>query len=256
MLSNFSSLNIGLCRIDMVDMNCALSQILAMRKNKIKGYVVTPNIDHLARLAANKSSHNLIETYMNASLSLCDSRILEFMLKQHGSQIPEVVTGSDLTARLFDSGLGEKDSVYILGGSDEILTQIRKRYPHISIAHHNPTMGFIQKPDEVAEIVASIVEADPDYVFLAVGSPQQEILASKLQDGDAFHGITLCIGASILFLAGVEKRAPRWIQRLRLEWLYRMGQNPSRLMMRYLRNALSLPAINRQLARNLRGTTS
>src|SRR5690606_25664999 len=117
--------------------------------------------------------HNLINTYMNASLSLCDSRILEFMLKLHGSRIPEVVAGSDLTARLFDGGLGENDSVYILGGSDEILTRIRKRYPYISIAHHNPTMGFIHKPDEVDEVVASIVEADPDYVFLAVGSPQQ-----------------------------------------------------------------------------------
>lgn len=256
MLSNFPSLNIGLCRIDMVDMNCALAQIAAMRRNKIKGYVVTPNIDHLARLVANKSSHNLINTYMNASLSLCDSRILEFMLKLHGSRIPEVVAGSDLTARLFDGGLGENDNVYILGGSDEILTRIRNRYPYISISHHNPTMGFIQKPDEVDEVVASIVEADPDYVFLAVGSPQQEILASKLQARDAFCGITLCIGASILFLAGAEKRAPHWIRRLRLEWLYRMGQNPSRLMMRYLKNALSLPAINRQLARNLQGTTS
>ncbi|QIL90630.1 WecB/TagA/CpsF family glycosyltransferase [Microbulbifer sp. SH-1] len=255
MTSNFSSLNIGLCRIDMIDMDRALSQIVAMRQKKCKGYVVTPNIDHLARLAGSRRSGSLQRVYVNASLSLCDSRILEFMLKLHGNRIPEVVTGSDLTARLFNDELNEKDSVYILGGSDEILMRIKNRYPRINITHHNPTMGFIRKPGEVDAIVAHIAEADPDYVFLAVGSPQQEILANLLQNTDEYRGVTLCIGASILFLAGAEKRAPNWMRQLRLEWLYRMSQNPSRLTIRYLKNALSLPAINRHLARNLQGTT-
>jgi exopolysaccharide biosynthesis WecB/TagA/CpsF family protein len=69
---------------------------------------------------------------------------------------------------------------------------------------------------------------------LAVGSPQQEVLAQRLQSRGVARGLALCVGASIDFMTGVERRAPLWMQRSGFEWLYRLSQNPTRLAKRYL----------------------
>jgi UDP-N-acetyl-D-mannosaminuronic acid transferase (WecB/TagA/CpsF family) len=69
---------------------------------------------------------------------------------------------------------------------------------------------------------------------LAIGSPQQEIIAQKLKGRGVARGLALCIGASIDFITGVERRAPLWMQQSGLEWLFRLAQNPRRLAKRYL----------------------
>ena len=256
MRTTLESVDIGLCRIDLMDMRSARAKLTYMREKNASGYVVTPNIDHLARLAKGPDTDGLKSLYTGAALSVCDSRILELILSWNSIQIPEVITGSDLTAQLFESDFTEMDAIYILGGSDDLIRKIMRRYPSLNIDHHNPSMGFIKKPEEVDEIVARILKKKPNYVFLAVGSPQQEILAKKICEQGDFKGIALCIGASILFMAGIEKRAPKWMQRWRLEWLYRLSQNPSRLAMRYLKNAIALPKINREVRLSLSRDTN
>ncbi|MCA0893639.1 WecB/TagA/CpsF family glycosyltransferase [Microbulbifer agarilyticus] len=250
-MPHIHSVDIGLCRIDTASMDIAIEYIRQMQRKKHAGYIVTPNVDHLARLARKDDTGSLQHIYRNASLSLCDSRILEALLNRHGTKIPQVVTGSDLTRRLFESELNSKDRIYILGGEDDVINIVRDRFPYLGITHHNPTMGFINKSDEVKKVIDNILGAQPDFVFLAVGSPQQEKLALMLKQQARFHGIALCIGASILFLADKEKRAPKWMQHSRLEWLYRLLQNPTRLTKRYIQNALVLPTINRILAQSV-----
>ncbi|GAB2516065.1 WecB/TagA/CpsF family glycosyltransferase [Microbulbifer agarilyticus] len=245
------SFDIGLCRLDAEDMSSAISYIRKMQSTARGGYVVTPNVDHLARLATNDNDGELQEIYRNAGLSLCDSRIVELLLKFHGKRLPEVVTGSDLTRRLFESEMTGDDHVYILGGEADAVKLVKSKYPNLRITHHNPSMGFINKSNEVEDIVRNITAANPNFVFLAVGSPQQERMAMRLHQNSNFRGVSLCIGASILFLAGKEKRAPGWLRTLRLEWLFRLIQNPGRLAIRYLNNALVLPKINRQLSQGL-----
>jgi exopolysaccharide biosynthesis WecB/TagA/CpsF family protein len=78
------------------------------------------------------------------------------------------------------------------------------------------------------------VDAGARFTLIAVGSPQQELIAAEIRDIDNGRGTGLCIGASIDFLAGREKRAPLWMQRLALEWLYRLLGNPARMWRRYL----------------------
>ena len=72
------------------------------------------------------------------------------------------------------------------------------------------------------------------FCFLAVGAPQQETLARMLKARGTARGMALCIGASINFLTGVERRAPQWMQSLGMEWLFRLGSDPRRLAKRYL----------------------
>jgi exopolysaccharide biosynthesis WecB/TagA/CpsF family protein len=96
-------------------------------------------------------------------------------------------------------------------------------------------MGFIMKLEAVEDCLSFIERQSPfRFCFLAVGSPQQEMLAALLRQRGIARGLALCIGASLNFLTGRERRAPLWMQRLSLEWLYRLARDPRRLWVRYL----------------------
>ena len=95
-------------------------------------------------------------------------------------------------------------------------------------------MGFVRDPLAVLEAGQFVEHSPARFVFLAVGSPQQEILAQSIRRRGQAFGIGLCIGASLQFLTGEVKRAPVWMQRARLEWLYRLSQEPRRMWRRYL----------------------
>jgi len=104
-------------------------------------------------------------------------------------------------------------------------------------------MGFINNQEEVTKTLDEIQLSKANYIFLAVGSPRQEIVARKLKALGNQSGVALCIGASILFITGDEKRAPQWIQIMHMEWFYRMLQDPIRLFPRYAHNFLKTPRI-------------
>lgn len=192
-------------------------------------YVVTPNVDHLLLL---QNSVELRKAYSKACLRICDSRILFPLLRSLGVPVKEVIPGSDLTLDLLKWANQDKLSLVLIGSTDEECEILRCLYPGISIHHHNPPMGFIDRPVEVAECLKFIREHPSELVFYAVGAPRQEILASSIQSHER-SGMGFCIGASISFATGTKKRAPRWMQEVNLEWLYRMFSEPRRLIRRY-----------------------
>ena len=208
--------------------------------------VVTPNIDHLARIVTEGETSQLKAIYNRASLCLCDSRILQKLLKRKNKHISEVVPGSTLTQLLFDENHMTDKKILIVGAEPRVFETLQDKYNHLNLYHINPTMGFINKPEEVERIIKFTEHEQPDFIFLAVGSPRQEILAEKLKQ-TLTKGVALCVGASILFLAGEEKRAPQWIQNMHLEWCYRMLQNPKVLVKRYFGNFLKLQRIYKTL---------
>jgi exopolysaccharide biosynthesis WecB/TagA/CpsF family protein len=202
------------------------------------GYVVTPNVDHLIRLNDSPQFRSL---YAAASYVLLDSRMLAKLLRLFRRQHIPVCTGSDLTRVLFERVIQAEDRIVLIGASGEQAQALRQRYGLQRLAHYNPPMGFIHDADEVERCLAFAETWSPSrFTLLAVGSPQQEMLAHALQQRGRAHGLALCVGASIDFLTGAERRAPQWMQQSGLEWLYRMAQNPSRLARRYLRGATRL----------------
>ncbi len=209
--------------------------------------VITPNVDHLSRLVDSdcNEQQELWNIYKNASLLLCDSQILKMLMNRKGKKITNVIPGSTLTQELFAGPTMTGSKVLILGADEAVFEKVCNAYPSIDLYHLNPSMGFISKPDEIKEIVSKVKTINPNYIFLAVGSPRQELLAKKLES-ELLGGVALCIGASILFLVGEEKRAPILFQRCKLEWLYRMTTQ-KRLVRRYLSNFLDLPAIYKKL---------
>lgn len=196
------------------------------------GYVVTPNTDHLIRLHEDAV---LRSVYADASFVALDSRFVALLLRLFRNIRLPVCTGSDLTAHLLGEVLGRDDPVVLIGSTPEQVRLLQRRYGLRRLVHHNPPMGFIRNQGEV-ETCLRFVEAHSPFrlCLLAVGSPQQELLAQRLQARGIAKGLALCIGASIDFLTGAERRAPRWMQACGLEWLYRLVQNPRRLAYRYL----------------------
>jgi exopolysaccharide biosynthesis WecB/TagA/CpsF family protein len=196
------------------------------------GYVVTPNVDHLIRYYEDASFR---AHYRAAEFILMDSRFaarLVYMLK--GVRLP-VCTGSDLTAHLLNKVIQPNDRIVMIGGSEAQAQEIRSRFGLTNVQHHNPPMGFINDPAAVEGCLQFIEQSGPfRFCFLAVGSPQQEALAQALKARGIARGLALCIGASLNFITGAEKRAPVWMQKMALEWLYRLLQNPRRLARRYL----------------------
>lgn len=208
-----------------------LIDFIAGREPERFEYVVTPNVDHVVR--AGKDAQ-LPPLYREAVLSVCDSRILLRLARAKGLLIPELITGSDLTAALFEQVIEPDQAVTVIGAAPAVVDRIRQRYGLERVQHYNPPMGFIHNAAEVQACCRFVVENPARWVFLAVGSPQQERLALALKRTAGAQGLGLCIGASLLFLAGAERRAPLWMQQSGLEWLYRLRQNPRRLWRRYL----------------------
>ncbi len=194
-------------------------------------FIVTPNVDHVVRL--NQEPDIFEPLYAAAWLSVCDSRILQLLAKISGPKL-HVVPGSDLTASLFSDVIDPNEPINVIGGDDDVITKVTKRFGLTHMQHHQPPMGLRKNPKAVAAAAKFIADNPARFTFICVGSPQQEMVAkAALESGDAV-GLGLCVGASLDFLAGKIKRAPAWMQKARLEWLYRLASEPKRMWRRYL----------------------
>jgi N-acetylglucosaminyldiphosphoundecaprenol N-acetyl-beta-D-mannosaminyltransferase len=192
--------------------------------------IATPNVDHVVRFHNSQRFKNI---YGEIDYLVNDSRILR-LLSSLGmtNKITSLVPGSDLTKTLFDQAtFGARFCV--IGSAEKTINVVRKKYPNVKIDHYNPPMGFISSEAEVEKCMRFVNESPSSVTFFAVGSPRQEELALKVK-GAGTSSALLCIGASILFLSGEEKRAPKILQHLHLEWLFRLLSDPKRLARRYI----------------------
>lgn len=199
-------------------------------------FVVTPNVDHVLMLHPTSpvpSTPAFQQAYAAAEMRLCDSRILQRLARLHDVTL-EVVTGSDLTASLFENGQLDGQKVAIIGGDAAMLPELRERFPAIEIVQHQPPMGVLSDERASEEIIRFIEQERAHYVMLAIGAPQSEIIAHRCLRAGKAAGVGLCIGASIEFLLNRKSRAPRWMQSLGLEWAFRLLSEPRRLWRRYL----------------------
>lgn len=204
-------------------------------------YVVTPNADHFVRLSRDPA---LAAVYRNAALRLLDSRVVARAAAMLGLPTPRVATGADLTALLLRQHLQPGEQVTIVGLRPQWLPALMARCGLAPPAHHDPPMGFATDRAAFAATVDFVLTHPARLVFLAVGSPRQELLAATIAATGRATGTGLCIGASLEFLAGSIQRAPLWMQHSGLEWLFRLANDPGRLARRYL---IDCPAVFRLL---------
>jgi exopolysaccharide biosynthesis WecB/TagA/CpsF family protein len=215
--------------------DCDLAQaqeIVAAFGSDLFGYIVTPNVDHVIRLYYDAKFRAL---YGQAAYVLLDSRFLANILRLIKRQTFRVCLGSDLTMSVVDKVLKPHEAAVLVGGTAAQAQKLRARFGLTALHHIDPPMGFISDDAAIETCLRNIETVSPfRFCFLAIGSPQQEIIAQKLKERGIARGLALCVGAAVNYITGVEKRAPRWMQRLGFEWLFRLLQNPKRMAKRYL----------------------
>ena len=194
-------------------------------------YIVTPNVDHVVRLE--RAGPDLHRTYSQAALCLCDSRILRRIARFLGVPLT-LVSGSDLVATLFNQILRPRDRVCLIGGREGHKTSLMRLYPGIEVVQHIPPMGLQTNPEARAAASDFAARSGARVILLAVGSPQQELLAAEMVRCPGIKGTAMCIGASVDFIVGERRRAPRLLRRVGMEWAWRLGTEPRRLARRYL----------------------
>jgi len=193
-------------------------------------YVATPNVDHVVGLAAEPGRKAL---YEEAWLLLNDSRVLSRLAARAGLEL-RTAPGADLTARLFDEVIDRREPITIIGGDEDMIEALKRRYYLTDVRWHRCPMNLKHKPGAVVR-AATFAAAQPSrFTFICVGAPQQEMIAYALSQRDDARGVGICCGASLEFLAGLKPRAPRWMRRAGLEWLHRLVSEPTRLWKRYL----------------------
>ena len=220
---------LGFC-FDTGSIEEAICDILAETREDFK-YVVTPNVHHVVKMLDDPATMQPL--YERAWRVFCDSRVLSRLARFTGQSLP-VVTGSDLTAHLIARAAELRLTIAIIGPTVAACAALIEKYPGLDFVVHTPPMGFIKSEHEIRRCVEFVVEKQAPLVFLAVGMPQQEILACRIADHPQARGVGLCIGASIDFLTGKQQRAPVWVQKAGLEWLHRLLSDPRRLASRYL----------------------
>lgn len=204
---------------------------VAARDPSTFGYVVTPNADHLVRLHRQPW---LRAAYAAAVLCVLDSRVVARAGRLLGLAVPAVCPGSDLAQEVLARHLRPGEPVTIIGLRAGHLPALVARFGLEAPAHFDPPMGFWRDPATLRAAVTFVRAHPARFVFLAVGSPGQELLAHAIATAGGARGTALCVGAALDFLAGGARRAPGWAQAHGLEWLYRLAYDPRRLWRRYL----------------------
>ena len=234
---------IKLLGLDLVDASLdEVAPALAARSPALSfSYLVTPNADHFVRLARDLAG--LTPRYQAAGGLLLDSRVVRRLGLALRLRMPPVVTGSDLTAALFQHHIAADEPVTIVGTTPASVKCLTDKFALTRVAHLAPPFGFESDP-ALVERCAEFVRAHPArFVFLACGAPRQELLAHRIAQTGGACGIGLCIGAAIDQIGGFEQRAPRRLRQAGLEWTWRISREPQRMGRRYLQDLAIVPAL-------------
>jgi exopolysaccharide biosynthesis WecB/TagA/CpsF family protein len=172
----------------------------------------------------------------DAHLVVCDGTPLVWLSRLLRRALPERVAGSDLVPQLLTRATEQNWSVFFLGGQEQVLQmameKLQKQHPSLRIAGgYSPPFAPLDTMDHDG-ICARIRETKPDVLLVSFGCPKQEKWIARNYEA---AGVPVCIGvgATIDFLAGSVKRAPLWMQVAGMEWIFRLAQEPRRLLKRY-----------------------
>ncbi len=192
------------------------------------------SVVNAAKLVAMRRDEGLRRAVLDADLVLADGQSIVWASRLLGEPLPARVAGIDLFLALLPCAERNGHRVYLLGGTDDVLSatvgRLRQRHPDLRISGHRN--GYFPM-EESAEVAEAIRAAGPDLLFVGMSSPRKEVF---LERWAAHTGAYVChgVGGSFDVVAGVTRRAPERWQRLGLEWLYLVKQEPRRLWKRYL----------------------
>jgi N-acetylglucosaminyldiphosphoundecaprenol N-acetyl-beta-D-mannosaminyltransferase len=211
-----------------------------LERNKVNGrfdYIVTPNVDHVVNFHKNSRFR---QAYEKAVFKLVDGAPILFYSKVVRNPLKEKLSGSDLTPLIFKLANERKYRVFIFGSlsgvPERAIKNLKDNYNYnFPISFYSPPFGFENSKELLQASIQKINEFEPDILLVSLGSPKGEIFLYENSE-NIKAALALQIGASIDFIAGRIKRAPKWMQRIGLEWFYRFLKEPKRLFKRYFIN--------------------
>lgn len=221
--------------VDVTRLSWALTQTVNLAQSKVGAYVCVSNVHMCMETFDSTSFRNVVN---NADLVIADGRPISWAQKLLGHKQAEQVRGQDIMTALCQQSNNSELSIGFYGGSSDcvlasVIVNLKKKFPQIKINYSfSPPFRALTK-EEDQEIIANINNADVDMLFVGIGCPKQE---NWMADHKAsLSCVMLGVGAAFDFIAGDKKHAPRWMQKIGCEWLFRLFSEPKRLWKRYLK---------------------
>lgn len=200
--------------------------------NREQAMVCVANVHMFVETRKNKAYQCIVK---NADIVTPDGKPLTWALRILYGIRQERVAGMDLFPSLLKASEEAGVSVYFYGGTNEMLQSViqkaKNKFPSLHIS------GVLSPPfrplseEEQAAIIQKINNAEPHLVFVALGCPKQEIWMHEMKG--KIKSVMIGVGGALPVFSGMQKRAPGWMQRAGLEWLFRLYQEPGRLFKRY-----------------------
>jgi len=221
------------CPLDLYSSEELLNELDEAIRRKAGAHVIHfVNANKIAKAHEDTAMRNIL---WRGDYVLADGQPLLPMGRLLGVHIPERIDGIGLMQKLLALANANRYGVFLLGARQDVLEKclgmIRESYPEVLIV--GSRNGYF-RPDEVPAVVADIKAAQPAIVFIGIGSPIKEELADTWKEHFG-AAVIQGVGGSFDVLAGLVSRAPLWMQRAGLEWLFRVWQEPRRMFWRYAR---------------------
>ena len=219
-------------RISAVNMDSAVSYLLTNLNASRHQYICVSNV-HTTVYAKERPEYREIQN--RSFLSLPDGKPLSIIGKRMGYDHMDRVTGPDFMEALFRRSQNGEYRHYFYGNTAEnldiLLSYLKERYPGMTIAGSRPSLFRDATAEELQDIAEEINATRPDFVWVGLGAPKQEIFCDRLSP--QVNAVMIGVGGAFNTVCGIIPRAPRWMQDLSLEWLFRWSREPVRLIKRY-----------------------
>lgn len=224
--------------VNLANARDAVREILAAAKQAESFAVYTLNLDHLDKL---RRSPRFREAYAKAHYVTADGAPVALLASRQGTRI-ERTTGADLVVPLAQAAAEAGVPIYLYGTTPEVLADAGAElsrlagFPLDIVGAESPPVGFDPESPAADAALDRIAASGARLCFVALGAPKQELFCARGVERGVKAGF-LGIGAGLDFLAGTQVRAPGFMQRNGLEWVWRLATNPRRLAGRYARCA-------------------
>ena len=216
--------------IDVLDMKDTVDLVEKYILAKEPLHLMGVNADKINELRENEEMKQIVN---NCGIINADGASVVKASRILGKPLPERVAGIDLMQELVKLSEEKGYSIYLLGAKQEVVEKtaqvLQERHPQVKISGFRN--GYFKKEDW-PEVATVLKELDPDIVFVGITSPLKEYLIDYLQ-GEGLRSVFMGVGGSFDVISGNIPRAPLWMQKAGLEWLFRVMQEPRRLFKRY-----------------------
>ena len=219
--------------INVTNMEQTISYITENLEELKGNYICVSNV-HTTVMAYRDEAYRKVQN--SGAMALPDGQPLSIVSRKRGFKDAQRVPGPDLMPRILKLSEEKGYTHYFYGSTEKTLEQLKKSmldaYPKLQIVgmYSPPFRKLTEEEDE--QIIKQINDTKPDFVWVALGAPKQENWMYQHQN--KVNGLMIGVGAAFDFLAGTTKRAPAWMQKLCLEWVFRILQDPKRMLPRYL----------------------